>query len=105
MEDLKKMAALTALNNMMAGGHFSICTVDSVAKMLNVQCRCEAYSILTTVHCLDFAKMPAELRNAIPGLIQECLGVAPVYQFKTMDKQVIEVAPPKRGVLRLFGGQ
>lgn len=107
MEDLKKMAALTALNNMLASSHFSICTIDAVAKMLNVQCRNDAYAILSTLHCIDFAKMPDELRAKVPDLIQECPGVAPAYQFKTMDRQVIEVTPGQKrsgGLLRLLGG-
>jgi hypothetical protein len=48
--------------------------------------------------------MPADLRNALPGLIQEVLGMAPVFQFKTLNPQVIEVAPAKKsGLLRILG--
>jgi hypothetical protein len=103
MEDLKKMAATTALNTMLADRHFSICTVDAVARMLNVIPAGDAYNILRTVHRIDYDKMPAALREKIPELIQSCLGVAPVYQFKTMDQQVIEVTP-RRGLLRMLGG-
>jgi hypothetical protein len=104
MDNLKNLAATTALNAMLADRHFSICTIDSVASMLNVKPASDAYNILRAVHCIDYAKMPAELRQAIPGLIKECLGVAPVYEFKTMEQEVIEVGPVKRGFLRLMGG-
>ncbi len=104
MQDLKQMAALTALNNMLAEGHFSICTLDKVGKLLGIKPAGDAYNILSSVHCIDYAKMPAELRDAIPDLIQQCLGVAPVYQFKTLDKRVIEVSTPeKKGVLHRLG--
>jgi hypothetical protein len=46
-----------------------------------------------------------------PGLIQECLGVAPVFQFKTITPEVIDVTPTmksgaakKGGFLRLLAG-
>jgi hypothetical protein len=103
MDNLKNLAATTALNSMLADRHFSICTVDRVAKLLNLNPACDAYNILSSVHCIDYAKMPAELRQAIPSLIKECLGVAPVYEFKTMEREVIEVNPVKRGFLRAIG--
>lgn len=103
MDELKNMAAMTALNQMLAGAHFSICTVDSVAAMLNVRPASEAYSILRTVHCIDYAKMPKELRQAIPDLIKQCLGVDPAYEFKTMEREVIEINPAKRSFLRVLG--
>lgn len=105
MDKLKNLAAMTALNKMLADGHFSICTVDRVAAMLNIRPAGEAYNILNTVHCVDYAKMPTELREAIPDLIKECLGIDPVYQFKTMERPVIEVSPVKRGFMRLIGGE
>lgn len=90
MNKLKELAAITALNHMMKGGHFSICTVDSVAEMLGVNCRgMEAYAILRTVHCIDFGKMPPELREAVPQLIRQCLNRGPEFQFASLQKEVI----------------
>lgn len=109
MEDLKKLAAMTALNNMLQQGHFSICAVDDAAKLLGMRNgRCDAYNTLHALHCIDYAKMPKELRDAIPGLIQQVLGVEPVYQFKTMAKRVLDVNPPadkgsSGGFLKLIG--
>jgi hypothetical protein len=105
-EDLKQLSALTALNNMMAGSHFSICTVDRVAEMMGKPLRgSEAYSILQPLHCIDWAKMPPQLREAVPGLIAECLGIEPSFQFKTLEQPVIEVTPTpeRRGFLQLLG--
>lgn len=94
-EELKKLAALTALNNMLQQGHFSICAVDDVAKLLGLQKpRCDAYNTLRALHCIDYAKMPKELRYAIPDLIQQVLGVDPVYQFKTVTRRVLDANPP-----------
>lgn len=113
MTDLKRLTALTAINNMLAGGHFSICTIDSVAEMMGIPRNgSEAYQTLRALHCIDYAKMPAELRNAIPGLIEQVLGVEPAFQFATLAPRVIEMnpapparrdAPEPRGVLRMLG--
>lgn len=109
MSDIKQLAALTALNNMMESGHVSICTVDEVAKLLGIDHKGEARDVLSTIHCVKFAKMPDELRAAVPGLIEKCLGMAPFYEFKTArpEVRVIDVTPepPKKtGFLRLLGG-
>lgn len=52
MASLKELAAMTALNEMMRKGHFSICTIDTVSKMLDVDPRGEAYDLLRTLHCM-----------------------------------------------------
>jgi hypothetical protein len=112
MSDLTQQIALTALNDMMSKGHFNICTIDRVAELLGVQLRgSAAYKALGPLHCIDWARMPQEVRDAVPGLIQECLGIAPVFQFKTAQQRVIDITPyaePKperKGFLRLLGGK
>lgn len=112
MNELKKLAALTALNNLLAERSFNICALDRVASMLNIQPGGDSYKLLTTLHCINYDKMPKELRDAIPGLIEEILGVAPVFQFATLTPSVIEMqpappppreAPEARGVLHMLG--
>jgi hypothetical protein len=105
VSDLKQQIALTALNEMMSGNHFNICTIDRVGSMLGVNPKGDAYSMLSPLHCIDWAKMPPEVREAVPSLIQECLGVSPVFKFKTLEPLVIEVspAPKKPGVLQRLG--
>lgn len=112
MSDLKQLAAVTALNDMFQRGHLSICTIDSIGRMLGIDPKRggDSYNILQSVHCVDFAKMPMELRDAIPGLIRDCLSVEPTYQFKqpiTLQEFVERVPEPQRGAIaRLlsFGG-
>ena len=107
MDNLKDLSALTALNNMMEKGWFSICTIDDVAALLEVNPRGETYTILRPLHCIHFDKMPAELRDAIPGLIQQCLGIAPIFRFKTLQREMIDVTneepSTKSRFLRLLG--
>lgn len=108
MDDLKQLSALTALNHMMSKGHFDICTIDSVGKLLGVDPRGEAYDILRPLHCIDWAQMPEQLKEAVPSLIQRCLGVAPVFKFSNLRQRVIDVpeaAPSSSSArfLRLMG--
>lgn len=102
MSDLKQMAAVTALNEMMSGSHFNVCTIDRIATMLQVNPKGEAYEVLHTLHCINWDKMPQELREAVPDLIRQCIGVGPIYKFKTMEQEVIDVSPARK-LLRLLG--
>jgi hypothetical protein len=108
-DELKQLSALTALNNMMRGSYFSICTIDSVGRLLGIEPRgSDAYNVLHTLHCIDWGKMPPQLREAVPGLINECLGIAPAFQFTNAKAgQVIDLTPdakaPKRSFMQLLG--
>lgn len=110
MENLKQAAALAALNDMMDKGYLNICTIDKVGTLLGVNLKsdAEAYNILSTLHCVDFGKLPKCLRDYVPELVQRCLGVEPTFRFKTLDQKVIDVSPemgsnkPKRNLFRLL---
>ena len=108
-DDLKQLSAITSLNNMFEKGWFSICAIDTIAKMLEIDPKCESYTILSTLHCVHFNKMPTILRDQIPNLIKDCLGVQPFFQFTKEDLYqsnaiVDTVTPPKSGgFLRLIG--
>lgn len=115
--DLRDIAAVTALNKMMDQGWFSICTIDNVAKLLGRNPKGQAYDILNALHCVHFDKMPKELRDAIPALIEQCLDCAPTHRFTSVSRhRVIDITPPaaareparseepRRGLLRLLWG-
>jgi len=86
-DQLTHLSVLTALNRMMRGSHFSICTVDDAAKALGATPDGRAYAMLRTLHCVNWIDMPEELREAVPRLIERCISV-PAYQF-----QITAVAP------------
>lgn len=106
--ELQKMAAIAALNKMMQQGYVSICTIDSIAKMLGVTPPAAPYAILNTLHCVNFSGMSQELKQAVPGLIKQCIDLEPDYRFSpreiTVDR-VVEASPPEKrgGILRLLG--
>lgn len=102
--DLKMLAALTSLNDMMAKGYLNICTINTIAEMLGINPKGDAHRTLHPLHCVNFEKMPAQLRQAIPGLIRECLSIEPTYQFpspvaKAEPEPVATAQPEKRGQL------
>ena len=112
-DSLKQLSATTALNHMMRQGHFDICCIDKVARLLDRDPKGDAYRVLSPLHCINFGDMPPELREEIPRLIKDCLGVEPAYEFVPGDLairrstiRVIEAEPePKRskGVLSFLG--
>lgn len=105
-DDLKELSALTALNDMMEKGRFDICCIRDVGKLLGRDSEGhESFAILRPLHMVAFSKMPPKLREAVPSLVQDCLGVSPSYRFTTLQPQIIDVTPeqPKGGFLRLLG--
>ncbi len=73
-ESIDYVIAETALRNMLAKGHFCICTIDKVLTLLDRTPDQRAYKRLKPLHCIDYAQMPEELLHELPGLIHECLG-------------------------------
>jgi hypothetical protein len=76
-----KEIAVFALNKMMRGKHFNICTIRDVADILNIRPSEPAFSKLRAMHCVDFDEMPPSIKNSIPRLIVECLGGEQPFQF------------------------
>ena len=81
-DEIKQLAAVAALNKMMTSGHFSICTIRSIAEMFGIVPEAEAMAILNPLHCVDFAKMPRDLLASIPMLIQQALSAEQPFQFE-----------------------
>jgi hypothetical protein len=112
-EHLKRLSAETALNNMMSEPHFSICAIDAAAKVLGINAGGEAYDILRPLHCIKWDKIPPALRDAVPSLIEQCLGVKPAYVFQLADapaiRHVVDITPKQAApeqrhrLLRLLG--
>jgi len=76
---LPQLAVMTALNEMLRSSHFSICTVDRCAEILEIPMKGNpSYRILSALHCIDYARIPQPLRGQIPELIKQCLGVEPM---------------------------
>ena len=86
-DDTKALIAITALNKMFAGAHFSICTIDSIAEMLGVIPDGEARRQLKPLHCMDWSDMPRDLRQRVPILIQQALAGDEKFRFVLNTEQ------------------
>ena len=73
-DDTKLLVVGTALRKMFKQGHFSICTVDSCLEVLGIARGGETYRQLHALHCVDYADMPRELADRIPGMLQRVFG-------------------------------
>lgn len=94
-DELKRATVLTALNDMVRRGSFSICTLDRCAEILGIQLRgSEAYKLLGALHCVDFAAMPPNVRKAVPELVRQCLNMEAIGLFEEAVNP-----PPKRSII------
>lgn len=73
LPEVKRMVVLTAVKNLLNESFFSISKMREIAKMVGVPTDGPAWKLLSPLHCMDYDKMPKELRDAIPHLINECL--------------------------------
>lgn len=76
MESTKAMVIKAAVKKIFDTNYFSICDLDNVINLVGSRKQCEAYSLLKALHCIDYQKMPQDLRDRIPMLINECLMVS-----------------------------
>lgn len=79
--------ALVALNNMFKGNHFSICTIDSVCKVLSVVPNGAIYNQLRALHCVDWKDMPRSLYQQIPDMIKQCISEGATHRFYLADDE------------------
>lgn len=103
MDDKKlaQLSVLTSLNNMMKSSRFDICCVRDAVKALGTVPDESAMRILAPIHCVNWSDIPAELKAAIPSLIERCIGV-PAYQFTHTEIHSEVVESTEQNVSRLF---
>ena len=103
MINTQELIAMTALNNMFKKGHFDICTIDAVAKVMSVHPSGSYYNQLRALHCIDYKDMPKELYDMLPGMIKSCLSINDIYEFEHLRQTKFMVSPMQR-VIKMIGG-
>jgi len=103
MSNMQELIAMTALNAMFKKGHFDICTIDSVAKIMNVHPSGNEYAMLRALHCIDYKDMPKEVYDSLPGMIKKCLSINDIYEFEHVRQTKFMVSPMQR-VMKMIGG-
>lgn len=91
--NIQKEVAIAAVNDMMRKSYFSICAIDRVAQVLEINVEhSPSYKALRALHCIDFGNMSPELRKSIPGMIKEVFDDATdVFQFPTPNTKPASV--------------
>lgn len=84
MNALLLEAAKAAITHMLSGGHFDICTIDSILKMTGGIPPKREYSILRTLHCVSYSEMSPRLRLELPRIMQIVLESEPI-RFELVD--------------------
>ncbi|AII27517.1 hypothetical protein Q21_gp40 [Vibrio phage VPp1] len=81
LDSLAAMAANhTPVDMITKKGYFDICTLDKALRTMGIQAQCgKSYSILSSLHCMDYKDMPNELRRSIPMLVQNVVGTDAEY--------------------------
>ncbi len=78
LPETRRLVITASLNKLFSERHFSICTLDAILDTMQGTRNTEAFRLLRTLHCMDYASMPIELRNSIPQLVNEALNPPPV---------------------------
>jgi hypothetical protein len=73
MPEVKRMVVLTATKKLLTQSFFNISDLRGIATVVGVPTNGGAWTMLQTLHCVDYAAMPPMLREAIPHLVNECL--------------------------------
>lgn len=82
--EIKMMAAQAALRKMVEGDYFDICTIDKIVRMLEVKPDRGVYEVLSTLHCVHYNQMPAELLERLPELIHKVL-TSPAFEASRIN--------------------
>lgn len=97
--ELKAMATTAILNKTLKSSFFSICSIDEAAKVMGRNPHCEEYDLLRSLHCVDYSKMPRELREKIPSLVALCLGLeteSPVFKPSELEIKLLATDKPAK---------
>ena len=77
----RDLAALAVLNKMMRLDYFTISPLHDLMSY-EKRDKSRAYDTLLMIHCIHWEDIPERLRNMIPDLIFECVGIRPTYLYK-----------------------
>jgi hypothetical protein len=78
LTEFQAQAAGIALHNLLYKGHFSICDLDKIAKLIGKEVGGKDYEALSAMHCVNWADMPEHLRQQAREKIVELLGLPPL---------------------------
>jgi hypothetical protein len=110
LTDFQAQCAAAGVLKLLNARHFSICDLDALAKLIDVQLGGADYNALRAVHCIDYADMSTALRLQVREKCLELLGLPPqtldVVQPTAPSPATHDDAPARRaGFLRMLRGR
>lgn len=105
MTEFQALAAATALRKLLHGSsYFSICELDTIAKLMGKDIGGPDYTALHALHCVHWANMPPGLPAKVRDKVYEMLGLpeAPIEHADHAAAPTHEETPPKRGLRLAF---
>ena len=72
-DEFEQLAVQRQVTKLFGGSHFSICDVDSLAKLLRVSVNGRVYRQLRAYHCTDFADMTDREKQLLQEKVVEAL--------------------------------
>lgn len=73
LPETRQLVVTAALNDLFTKKWFDMCNLNKVREIVNAPKNSEAYKLLDALHCVDYDKMPPDLRERIPHLVNEVL--------------------------------
>lgn len=73
LPETRQLVVTAALNDLFTKQWFDMCNLNKVREIVNAPRNSEAYKLLDALHCVAYDKMPPDLRNRIPQLVNEVL--------------------------------
>lgn len=77
MPETKQLVAKVLLDHLFTKRFFDICNVAQLCELAGRPINTPAYRVLHGLHCVDYQKMPPELLEQLPQLVNECLRPPP----------------------------
>lgn len=100
LTEFQAQAAGIALHNLLYKGHFSICDLDKIAKLIGKEIGGKDYEALSVMHCVNWGDMPEHLKQQAREKIVGLLGIQPP-PIEAEKPDVPQPQPEARGGLRL----
>ena len=92
MNDLQRMAAETAMADMIQRGRVDICAIRKILEMTGGIPPKSDMQVLELMHCIDFKDYPAELLRGLPLILQRVLGAEKMtFEFQESTKRLMLV--------------
>lgn len=69
--DIQVQATAHALQKMIDGNHFSVCTIDNCRKMCGIVILKERQDIYDAIHCLNWNEMLPDFRQQVIAMVMD----------------------------------